>query len=294
MWGSRTGRRIAVALLLLSLPTVKAAAGTITSINAVILPGNSTGSISLVATPAPNNDNAVGSGPNVILYTIDFNSGGVGSLDVEFNIANSGGTTEYWFTQSLVNNTSSLWTGFHYELGFGTGASFIRSTSADLLDLDAPDGDPVPTSGNFSVFDLETDTLEWSGGSVPFVSSLSQAFSIDVPDNLSTLNPGGQNRFTLRQRPMTSSASIPEPATLTLLGLGLVGLGLSCRKQQRTRPRRLLRYGGTCFMWQRRHAVGWARTADARSMPHLPLVDISASADYRRTLRSPSLCPRRA
>ncbi len=231
MSDSRTGRCIAVALLTLTLPIGNATAGVINSITASILPGSSTGTIGPVgATPAPNNDNSGLASPNLVPYSIVLNAGGVGNLDVEFDIDDSAGTTEYWFTQSLLNNTGLLWTGFHYELGYGTGANFVRSMIGDL-DFDAPNGDPVPTSSSFSVLDLQAYTLNWSGGSVPSGNSLSQTFSIDVPDSLSTLNPSGQDRFTLRQNPTTSSAAIPEPATLGLLVLGLAGLGFSRRKR---------------------------------------------------------------
>ena len=77
MWDSRTGKRIAVALLILGLPSAETAAATIGSINVSILPGSSTGTIGPVgATPAPNNDNSVGPSPNVIPYTIFYNAGG--------------------------------------------------------------------------------------------------------------------------------------------------------------------------------------------------------------------------
>jgi len=70
---------------------------------------------------------------------------------VEFVVANSGGTTEYLVTQSLVNNSGQTWTDFHFELGFGVGTDFIRSGDTDGLDFDTPDQDPAPTSSVFAV-----------------------------------------------------------------------------------------------------------------------------------------------
>lgn len=147
--------------------------------------------------------------------------GGVGTLDVEFVVEHSGGTTEYLFTQTICDDTGFAWTGFHYVLGFGPGANFVRFSLADLLDFDAPGGDPAPTSDGFSVLDLESDTLDWSGGSIPSAGSLFQVFPIDVPDGLCAFNPSGQSRFTLRQSPIAGSAAVPEPGSLALVGIAL-------------------------------------------------------------------------
>src|SRR5262245_2703377 len=96
-----------------------AGAATISSINRVILPGASTGTVGPLSTSAPNNDDVNGPSPNVIPYSIFLNS--PGPIETEFILAQSGGTTEYRFTQTLINNTPAVWEGFRLELGFGTG-----------------------------------------------------------------------------------------------------------------------------------------------------------------------------
>lgn len=215
----RVGIAVAAALLGLTRGTE---AGVITSVASTSLPGFSTGTLGPVgATPAPNNDNAAAASPNLIGYSIFFNT--FGSAEFEFVVDASGGTTEYRFVTpppasfiGIVNNTGVAWSGFQFELGFGTGASFVRSGAGDALDFDAPDGDPAPTSSVFTTLTPQTDLLSWSGGVVPSVGPVAFAFQVDVPDGLATVNPAGQSRFTVRLTPM----AVPEPAAAMLLVAG--------------------------------------------------------------------------
>ena len=223
-------RETFIALSLLSGAAAHAGAATITNISVFSLPGFSTGSVGPVGlTPNPNNDNAIAESPNTIPSSIFLNTFGIS--EVEFILAPSGGTTEYRFTQALVNNTGLTWTDYHFELGFGTGAGFVRSGAIDLLDFDTPDMDPSPTSSVFTVLDHQPDTLDWSGGSVPAISSVFFTLAFDVPDGLEAFNPSGLNRFTLRQFPTT--ASIPEPGTLLLVGAGIAGVVATRRRRGR-------------------------------------------------------------
>lgn len=189
-------------------------AGTISSVSAFVTPGASTGSAGPIGnTPAPNNDDAVGDSPNVIPYSIFFNSPGF--LETEFVLAQSGGTTEYRFTQNFINNSSATWTGFRFELGFGTGANFVLSQLADNLEFDRFENHTTATSNRWAVTVDQAKTLEFGGTPLARISTISFSFAIDVPDDLAAANPAGVNRFTLRQTPLAASA-VPEPGTWLL------------------------------------------------------------------------------
>jgi len=206
---------------LLSVTTVNAA--TIQTVSTVSLPGGSTGSVgNLGANPAPNNDNATGASPNTIPYTIFHNA--LGTMEVEFIAPDSGGTTEYLFTQTFINNTGQVWTGFEFELGYGLGDAFVRSGADDGLDFDLPGADPAPTASQFASLLHESDRILWTGGSVASIGVLALTFSIDVPDNLAGFNPSGLDRFTLRQTPIIAAQEVPEPSSLLLLAAGALGL----------------------------------------------------------------------
>lgn len=230
-----------VATALLVASSVPAHAGIITNIGSTSLPGFSTGSLGPVGnTPFPNNDDTAT--PNSITFNIFRNSGGLGPADYEFVVGNSGGITEYLFVGAAINNTGTPWSHYTFELGFGTGANFVRSTTLDLLDFDFPGGTPTPTSGQFPQLWHASDLLQWSGATInpllgggpsPFTASF--ALRVDVPDDLALLNPSGLNRFTLRHTAGTGAVpTVPEPATMTLLGSGLLLSGVIARRRRRS------------------------------------------------------------
>ena len=213
-----------------------ASAGVITSVGTFSLPGFSTGSLGVSAPASPNNDNIAAASPNTITYSIFFNAGGLGNADLEFLVANSGGTTEYRAMHPLigvVNNTGQPWTGFRFQLGFGVGPSFVSSTDLDALDFDTPDRDPTPSSTVFTTLSHQNDTLEWTGGIVPSVGPVRFDLALDVPDNLPNVN--GSSRFTLRLTPLVQATAVPEPTTASLLLAALAGMAGAVRRRKKPR-----------------------------------------------------------
>lgn len=209
-------------------------AATIDSSTSFLLPGFSTGTLTVGPAASPNNDNVTTAGPNLIHISIVFNTDGLGPVDMEFALANSAGATEYRVVPAgigLVNNTGSPFTGFLAELGFGTGSSFVRSVVADGLDFDTPDNNPAPTLPAFAALTQDTDSLRWSGGTIPSGAGFSIGFSLDVPDGLQAFHPDGVNRFTLRLTPV-SDPPVPEPATIFPMLFGLSAIGLTLRRSR--------------------------------------------------------------
>lgn len=210
----------------------EARGGTITGLGASSLPGFSTGTIGPVGnTPSPNNDNSAVASPNVIPYSIFYNT--FGTAEVEFVVVNSGGTSEYRITQTLLNTSGQVWAGLHFELGFGTGAGFVVSTASDAVDFDIPDLDPAATAFPFPTLGHQADTLDWSGAVAPVFSPAVVSFHIDVPDDLQLINPSGLNRFTLRQTPVAAQAPVPEPGSALFLLSGLAVCLVFSRRAKR-------------------------------------------------------------
>ena len=173
---------------------------------------------------APNNDDVAGPSPNGIFIT-QKNYVGIGPVDLVFTVTNTGGTTEYLFTEGVYNNTGVTWSGYHLELGFGHDAGFVHSPSGDGLDFDAPSyNSPFnfnPSPGFFPTVTPTEDDVFASGGVMPNLSFAGYfRFSVDVPD--------GITEFTVRQSPV----AVPEPAGVALLVCGLAAVRLGRRRSQ--------------------------------------------------------------
>ncbi|KAF3890516.1 MULTISPECIES: hypothetical protein [Nostocales] len=196
-----------------------------------------------VVTPYPNNDNSIAPSPNQIANfpglsctPISFKT--TDSVDTPVFVQPSGGITEYFFTEKVVNNTSSIWDGFTFQIGFGVNNNF---GSPELIlvqpglaipnfDFSVSDADEKPTSSKFTELNRDGSfRLQWSGGSVAPGESVDFTFSVDIPDDLNGKNL--YQSFTIRQIPV--ARSVPEPtSTSALLGL-LVVMGAAFAFRQK-------------------------------------------------------------
>ena len=187
----------------------------------------------IINTPFPNNNNSFVASPNQILNfpglsctpkTFEV----IAPIDTTLIVEPSGGTTEYYFTETVVNNTGETWVDFHFELGFGIGDNFRRFDAAPLPlnlafpEFDPPERDPLPTSSQFTSLVQEDISLWWSGGSVEPGATVDFTFSLDVPDDFVGSNI--YSNFTIRQAPTISSVSEPS-SIFAFLILSLMGIG---------------------------------------------------------------------
>jgi len=178
-------------------------------------------------TPELNNDDVNGTSPNEIkILQKDYT--GIGPVDINFTVIDSGGTTEYLFTEGVQNNTGVDWTDYHIQLGYGVGADFVPSGLGDGLDFDSPDYNSPFSFAPFTTVVVAEDDIDVYDGLIPdftFVSPF--VFHVDVPDGITT--------FTIRQFPTTDA--VPEPSSVSLALAGIAALG-RCRM---SRTRRLSR-----------------------------------------------------
>lgn len=109
----------------------------------------------------------------------------------------------------------SSWTRVQATLNFDSPIFAFITSDSRLSDSDYL-GLPGVDYGDFGLRGLESaDTTEFNGGSV----------DIDWWAN----SPGDWTRLITAESP--GAAPVPEPATMSLLGMGLAGLAYRCRKR---------------------------------------------------------------
>ncbi len=173
------------------------------------------------------------SGPQPSPVSISGESSGSGPgafLDLEFEVstADQADTDQVVSFEIHVTNQGPLsWGGYVFALGFDLGEDFTYATfmaDPEFFILT----DPVPTSsvfGNFEAFSaMHPHEVRFSDGNmVAPGSSVNFQIAVHVP-----LPAPQMDTFTLRQYAV---AAIPEPATVLLMGLGLVALGYAGRRK---------------------------------------------------------------
>lgn len=139
--------------------------------------GAGSGSLVIPATPVVNNDDISTAEPlNEITGAFDFAAAGY--IDIVCACEETGHTgagpggnneaTEYGFVVTVTNSTAVNFDDFKFELGFGTGGSFVQSSTSDLIDWDTvgflggPQLTPTPTYSKTGSLSHGANLLTWT------------------------------------------------------------------------------------------------------------------------------------
>ncbi len=183
-------------------------------------PGTATASS---LTTAPNNFPSA-TGSNNLSVGITLNTLAA-PLDLVLSGTNSGGSTQYQVTSTVVNGTGTAFSGYSFQLGTGTGASFTALPTGGASVFFT--GTPAATSNVFSTISLGPEVLTFSGGSLAPGGVGTFTYTMVTPDQ--AISPF---TFTLRETPITTTA-VPEPGSVALLvGMGVMGAGFLTRRRK--------------------------------------------------------------
>lgn len=158
-------------------------------------------------------------------YTINGASIDVGQLDgfiSKTSLGNNGDSTELDWVNSILNPVTS----FSYKIeqkDFGWQETDTQGIWANFLAL-SPDYFLIKTGGNKNT-DYLFKNLDFKSYAVIDLSMF------DAPGNSSGLTISGISHITAFGGPPTTHHS-PEPATMLLLGFGLLGVAGACRRKK--------------------------------------------------------------
>lgn len=186
------------------------------------------GGSGVVTTSSPNETTNPATNGNTLTLNESVTSVQSGPWYVELDIASAPGTTQYYVTKMITNNSSQTWNTF--MVGFQN----------NIIDIDGdayvPYPQPSPTLPSITnlgpggsvtspgTINAVNDSVTFSGLNVTPLDTIVLHFWVDVCD--------GCGGLALITEQGTASAS-PEPAAMSLAGAGLVILGVWRRRARR-------------------------------------------------------------